>query len=78
MTNGGIAYAYTDLSSTLKDNLALPPLNLELRAEQQGELFYNLHIAPWLQLTGDLQILRAVRPTVETAIVPGGRLRVIF
>jgi porin len=48
----GISYAYTDLSEELKDNLDLPVLGLgRLRAEHQVELFYDVHITPWLQLT---------------------------
>jgi porin len=75
----GIAIAYTDLSSELKDNLDLRPLGRRrLRAEQQVEVFYNLHLAPWLQLTGDLQVIRPVRPLLETAVVPAVRLRIVF
>lgn len=75
----GIAYAYTDLSEELKDNLDLPLLGLErLRAEHQLEVFYNLHIAPWLQLTGNLQIIHPNLPGTDMAWVPGGRLRIIF
>jgi porin len=74
----GIAYAYTDLSSVLKDNLDLLPFGGRLRPEHQLEVFYNLYIAPWLQLTGDLQVIRPNRPVAETAIVPGSRLRIVF
>jgi len=75
----GIAYAYTDLSQDLKDNLDLltrggPPV----RAEHQLEMFYNAHIVPWLQLTGDLQIIRPTLTAADTAIVPGVRLRIVF
>jgi porin len=73
----GIAYAYSDLSEVLKDNIDPLAIGL-LRAEHQVEVFYNFHITPWLRLTGDLQILRPVRPRVDTAIVPGGRLEIIF
>jgi carbohydrate-selective porin OprB len=41
-------------------------------------MFYNLHFTPWLQLTGDLQILRPNRPAADTAVVPAVRLRVVF
>jgi porin len=74
----GIAYAYTDLSEVLKDNLDLLPLGGRLRVEHQLEVFYNVHMAPWLQLTGDLQIIRPNRPAADTAVVPGARLRVVF
>ena len=50
----GIAYAYTDLSDELKDNLDLLALGGRLRVEHQVELFYNLQLTPWFQLTGDL------------------------
>jgi porin len=74
----GLSYGYTDLSDVLKDNLDLLPIGGRLQVEHQLELFYNLHLAPWLQLTGDLQILRPNRPAAETAVVPAARLRVVF
>ena len=74
----GMAYAYTDLSEVLKDNLDLLPLGDRLQVEHQLELFYNLHLTPWLQLTGDLQVLRPNRPAMNTAIAPAVRLRVVF
>jgi porin len=49
----GIAYAYTDLSSVLKDNLdLLTQGGRRPRVEHQFEAFYNFHITPWLRLTG--------------------------
>jgi porin len=75
----GLAYSYTDLSRDLKDNLDLRPfLNRRLRAEHLVEGFYNLHLTPWFQLTGDLQIIRPNRPIAGTAVVPGTRLRIVF
>jgi porin len=74
----GIAYAYTDLSTSLKDNLDLLPFGGRLRPEHQVEAFYNVHIAPWLQLSGDLQVIRPNRPAAETAIIPAARLRIVF
>ena len=73
-----LSYAYTDLSDVLKDNLALLPFGGRLRVEHQVEMFYNLYLTPWLQLTGDLQILRPNRPVADTAVVPAVRLRVVF
>jgi len=75
----GIEYAYTDLSKVLKDNINLITFGRRnLQPEHQVEMFYNLHITPWLRLTGDLQIIRGVRPLVDRAIVPGARLEMIF
>jgi porin len=73
----GVAYAYTDLSKVLKDNLNLLVFR-RLRVEHQVEVFYNFHITPWLRLTTDLQVLRPNRPIAHTAIVPGARLELIF
>jgi len=75
----GIAYAYTGLSSVLRDNIDLLTIgNRTLRAEHQVEMFYNFHITPWLRLTADLQILRPIRQIVDHTVVPGGRLEFIF
>ena len=75
----GLSYAYTSLSSVLRDNINLITFGLRtVQPEHQFEGFYNLHITPWLRLTGDLQIIRGVRPRVDTAVVPGARLEVIF
>jgi porin len=75
----GLSYAYTNLSSVLKDNIDLITFGLRsLQPEHQFEGFYNFHITPWLRLTGDLQIIRGVRPLVDTSVVPGARLEVIF
>jgi porin len=75
----GIAYAYTGLSSVLKENLNVATLgNVRPHAEHQFEGFYNFHLAPWLKLTGDMQIIRPVVSRAKTAVIPGGRLEVIF
>jgi porin len=75
----GIAYAYTDLSSVLKNNINLLTLGgRPLRAEHQVEGFYNFHIIPWLRLTGDLQIIRPTRTIAKTAIIPPCACRWFF
>lgn len=69
----------TDLSSVLKDNLnLLTQAGRRPRAEHQLEMFYNLHITPWLRLTGDLQVIRPTRAIATTAIIPGARLAMTF
>ena len=69
-------YVYTDLSDELKDNLDLLPLGgRRLRIEHSSKRSKNLHLTPWLQLTGDLQILRPNRPAADTAVVPAVRLK---
>lgn len=75
----GFSYAYTNLSSVLRENVNLFTLGRRtLQPEHQVEMFYNLHLTPWFRLTGDLQIIRGVRPAVERSIVPGARLEMIF
>jgi porin len=71
----GIAYAYTGVSSDLKD--VTEPL-VRLRDEQGFEIFYRYAITPWLRLTGDFQMVHPTRPRADTAIVPGLRLQIIF
>jgi porin len=73
----GISYAFTDLSSVLKDNLSLLRINRP-QPEHQMETFYNFHITPWLRLTADLQVIRPTRSVAQTAVVPGGRLEMVF
>ncbi len=75
----GVAYTYSDLSRVLKDNIDLLTIgDRRPRAEHQLEAFYNFHVTPWLRLTGDLQIIRGIRNNVDTAVVPGARLVMIF
>ena len=75
----GVSYGYTDLSEELKDNLNLIALGgRPVRSENQFEFFYAMHILPWLQLTGDLQIIHPTRSSADTTIVPGTRLRIEF
>jgi porin len=75
----GVSYAYTGLSSVLKRNIdPFTQGGRGLLVEHQFEGFYNFHLTPWLQLTGDLQIIRPVRPIADTAVVPGARLVMIF
>lgn len=75
----GIAYGYTGLSEVLTNNLNFATVgNVRPRAEHQFEGFYNLHITPWLRLTGDLQVIRPVVRRAETAVITGARLEIIF
>ena len=75
----GLAYGYTGLSSVLVKNLNLASLgNVRPHAEHQFEGFYNLHLTPWLRLTGDLQIIRPVVRRAATAVVPAARVEFIF
>ena len=75
----GIAYTYTGLSRVLEDNIDLITIGRSpLQPEHQVEMFYNLHLTPWLRFTGDLQIIRGVRRGFDRAVVPGGRLELIF
>jgi len=75
----GLAYGYTGLSSVLVKNLNLATVgNVRPHAEHQFEGFYNLHLTPWLRLTGDLQVIRPVVRRASTAVVPAARVEFIF
>jgi porin len=64
----GIGYYhvwFTDnLSSTVKKNL--------LHNEQGGELYYNIYLTPWVQLTPDLQIIESGNKRVDNTVIVGG------
>jgi porin len=75
----GVSYGFTDLSDDLRDNLNLLTLGGQpVRPEHQLEFFYDIHALPWLQISGDLQIISPTRSSADTAIVPGARLRIVF
>jgi porin len=71
----GVGFAYTWFSDDLKEvlNLIAP-----VRDEYNLEAYYRVALASWLLLTGDLQVIRPFRGLVDTAVVPGARLQVVF
>jgi porin len=82
----GIGYYYIDVESPRFEG----PLRTRkfLRDEWGFEVFYNVALTPWLRLTPDLQVIgptqkkQAIslteRERVDTAVVLGARLQVIF
>ncbi|HEY1269756.1 MAG TPA: carbohydrate porin [Candidatus Binatia bacterium] len=78
-TFGG-GYFRIGLSSDFKDLLSGPlaPPGLAQRDEQGGEFFYNAELTPWCHLTGDLQIVAPSTKRLQTAVLPGVRLKVDF
>lgn len=85
----GIGYYYMKISGDLRDTL--PPLLRDragLDHEQGVELFYNIAVTPWLQLTPDLQFIDAARnnaplvgvnrKAIHTAVVAGLRIKIDF
>jgi porin len=84
----GIGVARTQFSSSFLPFLR-QQFNLGLQREDAIEIYYNTAIAPWMNVTTDLQIVnsglnRAVSPTtgqltgIDTVVVLGTRLRVRF
>lgn len=71
----GVGWAYTGFGDDFKD--LFDPL-VRLRDEQALEAFYSVAATPWLKLTFDLQVVRPFRPRVDTAVVPGARLLLVF
>ena len=82
-----------DLARTQFSNSFLPLLrqqfNLGLQREDAIEMYYNMAITPWMNLTSDLQIVdsglnKAISPTtgkltgIDTVVVAGARLRIRF
>ncbi len=64
----GVGAFYIDMSE--EDLLA----GLGVGNETGGEAFYNLALAPWLQLTLDAQVIDSALPGVDTTWVLGTRL----
>lgn len=71
----GVAYFYTGLSQEFKD-LVQPIVNLQ--DTQGGELYYNIAVTPWFNLTPDLQVLQSSTAGKDTAIVIGARAKLTF
>jgi porin len=78
----GIGYYYMDVRSAKFTGLHAS--REFLRDESGFEAFYNIAIAPWLQLTPDIQVIRPAQKEmingedVRTATVLGLRLKTIF
>jgi porin len=84
----GIGLARTQFSNSFLPFLR-QEFNLGLQREDAIEMYYNMAITPWMNLTSDLQIVssglnQAISPTtgqltgIDTAVVAGARLRVRF
>jgi porin len=68
----GVGYFYTTISK------AQIPSSLGFRDTQGFEVYYNVYVTPWAQLSPDFQIVRPSQQGVETAYVVGFRLRLVF
>jgi porin len=83
----GLGFARTQFSSAFAPFLR-QQLNLGLQREDAIEVYYNVAVTQWLNVTGDLQIVgpgikKALNgvgqfANVDTAVVAGARLRVRF
>ena len=71
----GLGYFYTGVSDTLITSLA--PI-VPLRNEQGIELFYNVAVTKWCQITPDLQVIDPARLAADTVVVLGGRVQISF
>lgn len=72
----GVGWYYSGTSSELAPDLAMALGGI---GDGQGvEMYYNIAVTPWLQITPDVQFIMPARETVDTATVVGVRARVIF
>lgn len=71
----GVGYFYTGLSNNFQ-NLVSPVLTLQ--DVQGGELYYNMAVTKWLNVTPDLQIIQPSQVANDTAIVVGVRGKLTF
>ncbi len=72
----GIALFYYSLSDYIVDGLR--PTGFILEDEQGFEAFYSLALAPWLSISGDLQVIDSAYSNSETSIYLGLRTQVKF
>ena len=63
------------MSEPLKD---LAPLLLQLRDEHGVELYYNVAITPWCQITPDVQVITPFRGRADTSLLCGLRAMINF
>ncbi len=71
----GLGVFYMGLSNNFK-TLAQP---FSPQQDEYGtELFYNYAVTPWCRLTGDLQVANPSTINLDTAVVAGMRLQVLF
>lgn len=68
----GIGYAYADVS----EGRVLSRLNF--RDSQGFEAYYNFAVTPWAQLTPDVQVFKPSQRRLDTAVVVGFRLKLVF
>lgn len=71
----GIGYFYLGVSDSLKD---LAPVLLPLKDEQGVELYYNVAVTPWCQITPDLQVISPFRDRVDSSLTFGLRAKIDF
>ena len=71
----GFAYFYLGVSEPLKD---LAPILLPLQDEQGVELYYNVAVTPWCQITPDLQVISPFRERADTSLIFGLRAMIDF
>jgi porin len=63
------------VSTDLKD---LAPILLPLRDEHGVELYYNVQVTPWCQITPDLQVISPSRERADTSLLVGLRAKIDF
>jgi porin len=71
----GVAYFYLGVSEPLKD---FAPILLPLRDEQGVELYYNVAVTPWCQITPNLQVITPFRDRADTSLLFGLRAMIDF
>jgi porin len=63
------------VSDSLKN---LAPILLPLKDEQGVELYYNVAVTPWCQVTPDLQVIAPFRDKVDASLLFGLRAKIEF
>jgi len=71
----GVGYFYLGVSDRLKN---LAPVILPLKDEQGVEVYYNVAVTPWCQVTPNLQVISPYRKVADTSLLFGLRAKIEF
>lgn len=79
----GIGYFHTQLNSGFKDIVGpllsfVKSTNINIEDTNGMEAYYKVQVAPWLAITGDVQLITETLSTEQTKVVAGVRAKVTF
>jgi porin len=75
----GVGLFFNSISGDLNDTLSGKPVpGIDIQDEFGGEIYYNMAITPWFNISADLQVIQPMMEDNDTAIFGGFRSRIVF